>query len=254
MLRALTHKVSSRISECQLTFRERTPIDYVTAARQHEAYEAKLIEVGATVTALSENDQYPDASFVEDTAVVLDEVAVICSMGAASRRGEPALIARELCKYRELAYVSLPATIEGGDVLRVGTRILIGISSRTNGNGVRAFTRIVEPFGYEVIPIPVKGSLHLKSGCTAIDDETLFVNPQWFDREGLSDFQLISTPPDEPESANVLKVGSTVCVQEGFPQTVDLVQQIAERVEVIDMSELRKAEAGLTCCSILFES
>ncbi|HEY6122695.1 MAG TPA: hypothetical protein VIV66_22265, partial [Pyrinomonadaceae bacterium] len=120
MLRALTHKVSSHIADCQLTFLERAQIDYDLAWRQHEAYETKLIELGVGVTRLSENDQYPDASFVEDTAIVLDEVAVICSMGVASRRGEAALVARELSKYRELAYISLPATIEGGDVLRAG--------------------------------------------------------------------------------------------------------------------------------------
>ena len=254
MLRAITHKVSPRIADCELTFVERAPIDYELASRQHEAYETKLSELGVTVTGLSENEIYPDCSFVEDTAIVLDEIAVICSMGVASRRGETALIARELSNYRELAFISLPAMVEGGDVLRVGRRILVGISSRTNREGIDELTRIVAPHGYEVIALSTKESLHLKSACTAIDDETLFRNPNWIEIDALRGFRLLATPANEPESANVLRLGSTVCVQAGFPGAVELIGKIAQRVETIDMSELRKAEAGLTCCSVVFES
>ena len=254
MLRAITHKVSSRIADCQLTFLERTPIDYELAARQHETYENKLAELGIQITQLTDNGRYPDASFVEDTAIVLDEVAIICSMGVESRRGETQLIAQEFSKFRELEHISLPATIEGGDVLRVGRRVLVGMSSRTNREGVDALTRIAAQSGYEVIPVSVKGSLHLKSACSALNDETLLMNPEWIDGGNLSRFHLINTPPEEPESANVLRIGSTVCVQEGFPRTAELVHRIADRVEIINMSELRKAEAGLTCCSIIFET
>ena len=254
MLRALTHKVSPQIVDCELTFVERAPIDYELASHQHDAYVAKLAELGVSVTDLCENEGHPDCSFVEDTAIVLDEIAVICSMGVASRRGETALIAGELSKYRELAYVSLPATIEGGDVLRVGRRILAGISSRTNSEGLNELVRITRRLGYEVTPIRLKRSLHLKSACTEIDDETLFVNSDWVETDSLTGFRLVSTPTDEPDSANLLRIGSTVCVQKGFPKAFNLIERIAERVEVVDMSELRKAEAGLTCCSIVFES
>lgn len=254
MLRAITHKVSSRIADCELTFLERLPINLAVASQQHNAYEDKLAELGVNVTSLSANDNYPDCSFVEDTVFVLDELAVVCSMGALSRRGEPALIAREISKYREVVHISLPATIEGGDILRMEKRILIGLSARTNLEGIRRLTEVVAPFGYEVIPIPVKGSLHLKSACCAIDDETLIVNSEWLTSDLLAGFRVLQSPIEESQATNVLRVGEVVCVQAGCPRTVDLIGQVAKCVETIDMSELQKAEAGLTCCSVIFES
>jgi dimethylargininase len=254
MLRALTHRVSSRITDCELTFVERTPIDLELARRQHADYEVLLTRLGVMVKTLAENNEYPDACFVEDTAIVIDELAVICSMGVSSRRGETPLIAKELSNYRKLNHISLPATIEGGDVLRVGKQILVGESKRTNTAGIRALSDIVTPVGYKVIAVPTKAGLHFKSGCTAIDEETLFVNPDWIDTEGLKGFKLLLTPSEEPASANLLKVGKTVCLQSEFPRAIDLIQSVVERVETVDMSELRKAEAGLTCSSIIFES
>jgi dimethylargininase len=254
MLRGLTHKVSSRITDCELTFIERAPIDYQLATCQHAEYESLLTRLEVSVRSLSENDEYPDACFVEDTAIVVDELAVICSMGVSSRRGETPSIARELSNYRDLTHISLPATIEGGDVLRIGRQILVGQSKRTNIDGIRALKRILEPVGYKVTPVTTKGGLHFKSGCTAIDDETLFLNPEWIDTDSLKGFKLLLTPTQEPASANVLRVGETVCVQAKFPRAADLIRKVVKKVETIDMSELHKAEAGLTCSSIIFES
>jgi dimethylargininase len=254
MLRALTHKVSPRIAECALTFIDRSPIDFQLAVRQHEDYCAALSRLGVIVTELSGNESYPDACFVEDTAIVVDELAVICSMGVASRRGETKLIERELSRYREIAHIALPATIEGGDVLQTGKKILVGQSSRTNLQGIAELGRILEPFGYQVIPVQTKGSLHFKSACTAINDETLFVNPDWIELDALKEFHQIYTPTEEPWSANILRFGETICVQAGFPIAAALVKRVADNVEILDISELRKAEAGLTCSSILFES
>jgi dimethylargininase len=254
MLRALTHKVSPSIAECQLTFVDRLPIDLQLAARQHDDYCAVLRKLGVIVTELSENESYPDACFVEDTAIVVEELAIICSMGVASRRGETKLIERKLSKYREIARISLPATIEGGDVMRVGKKVFVGQSSRTNPQGIEELARILEPSGYSVVPVKTKGSLHLKSACTAINDETLFVNRDWVEMDAFRGFKLLYTPADESWSANLLRVGDTVCLQAGFPRALELIERVAERVEVVDLSELRKAEAGLTCSSILFES
>jgi dimethylargininase len=254
MLRAIVHKVSPNISQCELTFVDRSLIDFELAKRQHGDYCAALERLGVNVTVLSENKSYPDCCFVEDTAIVVDELAVICSMGASSRRAEAKLIERELSKYREIARICLPATIDGGDVLRVGKKIFVGQSSRTNTQGIEDLVRILEPLGYRVVPVRMKGGLHLKSACTAIDDETLFVNPDWIEVDQLKDFDLIHTPAEEPASANVLRVGSTVCVQAGFPRAAELIAGVVKQVEVIDTSELRKAEAGLTCSSIIFES
>lgn len=254
MLRAITHKVSPKIAECEVTFIDRAPIDLRLAERQHDDYCDVLTGLGVIVKQLSENDSYPDSCFVEDTAIVLDELAVICSMGVASRRGETRLIEREISRYREIARISLPATIEGGDVLRIGKKIFAGLSSRTNQEGIEELAKILEPRGYSVVPVRTKGSLHLKSACTAIDEETLFLNPDWVELDAFKGFNLMYTPADEPWSANLLRVGTTVCVQAGFPKAVELIERVAERVETIDISELRKAEAGLTCSSIVFES
>jgi dimethylargininase len=253
MLQAITHTVSPHISNCELTFVDRLPIDVELAHRQHQEYCSALERLGVRVMVLAENESYPDCCFVEDTAIVVDELAVICSMGAPSRRGETKLIERELSKYRETIRIALPATIDGGDVLTVGERVFVGQSTRTNAEGIEALTRILEPLGYRVVPVSTKGSLHFKSACTAIDDETLFVNPDWIEPDQLNGFNLIHTPPDEPSSANVLRVGKTVCVQAGFPRAAELIARVGHRVEVIDTSELRKAEAGLTCSSIVFE-
>jgi dimethylargininase len=254
MLRALTHKVSPKIAECEVTFIDRSPIDLQLAGRQHDDYCTVLKKLGVIVRELSENESYPDSCFVEDTAIVVDELAIICSMGISSRRGETRLIERELSKYREIAHISLPATIEGGDVLRIGKKIFVGQSSRTNLEGIEELARILEPYGYRVVPVRTKGSLHLKSACTAIDEETLFVNPDWVEPDTFGGFNLVYTPTEEPWSANILGIGTTACVQAGFPRAVELIERVAERVEIIDISELRKAEAGLTCSSIIFES
>lgn len=254
MIRAITHKVSPKIVECELTFIDRTPIDFQLAVRQHEQYCAALERRSATVEKLSGNDSYPDSCFVEDTAIVVDELAIITSMGAASRRGETALIERELSKYRDIARIRLPATIEGGDVLRVGKKVYVGESSRTNVQGIQELAKILTPLGYKVIAVETKRSLHLKSACTAIDDETLLVNPQWVELDSFKGFNLLYTPAEEPWSANVLRVGSTVFLQAGFPRAIEMVKNVAESVEVVDTSELGKAEGALTCLSIIFES
>lgn len=254
MLTAITHKVSARINECELTHLERTRIDVGTAQRQHDAYCSTLRELGVSVIALDGNEAYPDSVFVEDTAVVVDEVAVICSPGAASRRGETDLIERELSKYREIYRIRLPATIDGGDVLRVGKKVFVGLSSRTNNEGYAELARALSPFGYTVEAIETKGSLHLKSACTPINDETLIVNPEWIDTRLLAGFMLVPTAAGEEHSANVLRIGDTVCVQSGFPRAVEAIEKLGEKVRLIDASELAKAEAGLTCSSIVFET
>jgi dimethylargininase len=254
MLRAITHKVSPGIADCELTFVDRAPIDLRRAARQHHEYCAALGRLGVKVETLSGNESYPDSCFVEDTAVVTDEVAIICSMGVASRRGEAGLIERELSRYRPLAHISLPATIEGGDILRAGKRIYAGQSSRTNIRGIEELARILSPMGYQVIPARTKGGLHLKSVCTAIDDETLLVNPELVELDAFTGLKLMHTPPDEPWSANVLRVGNAICVQPSFPKTLEMLARAVERVEVVDTSELGKAEGALTCLSIIFES
>jgi dimethylargininase len=248
---ALTHVPSPNLEQCQLTHRARSPIDHGRAVRQHEAYGRMLRDCGAAVRSLDVNRDLPDSVFIEDTAVVLDEVAVLASMGAPSRRGEPAGIEPELRQYREVERVGLPATLEGGDVLRVGRALLVGLSSRTNAAGVAALDAVGRRFGYEVRAVPVRGCLHLKSACTALPDGRLLLNPDWLDTAALRGFGLVFLPEEEPDAANALLVGARVCLPAAHGRTADLVRRLGFAVETVDVSEFAKAEGCVTCLSLL---
>lgn len=248
---ALTHLPSPDLARCQLTYVARAPIDPARAVRQHEDYRQALAECGADVRTLDVNRDWPDSVFIEDVAVVLDEVAVLASMGAPSRRGEPAGAAAVLGEYREVRRVEPPATLEGGDVLRVGRRLLVGRSSRTNAAGISALAAIARPFGYAVTVVPVCDCLHLKTACTALDDRTLLVNPAWVDVRELDEFRRVPVPPGEPWAANVARVGGAVCLAAGQPRTADVVRRLGFAVREIDLTEFAKAEGGVTCLSLL---
>jgi dimethylargininase len=252
MLKILTHKVSPQIVHCELTFLDRIPIDFDVATYQHERYCNTLRELGASVVQLTNNIEYADSCFIEDTAIVLNEVAVLCSLGVPSRHNEVNEVRHELEKYRTVVPIMTPATIEGGDVLRIGKTIFVGLSSRTNELGAKELARIVDEFGYTVIPVETRKSLHLKTACTAIDDETILMNPEWIDAKIFQGYKTIETPTEEPWGANVLRIGETVSIQAAFTRTIEIVERIAKRVVTIDTSELGKAEGALTCLSLVF--
>lgn len=253
MLLGITHGVSPRLDQGELTYINRESLDYALALQQHDHYCSILAAHGVDVKKLAMNSSYPDSCFVEDTAIVLDEIAIITSMGTASRRGETAGIATELSKYREIATIQLPATIEGGDVLRIGKTLLVGLSSRTNAQGIEALINIVKRLGYTVVPVPVTGCLHLKTACTAINGEILLVNPPWINITPLRNYTLLPVSPDEPWAANIICVDDIICAQAGFPKTLAKLQTFSSSIEIIDISEFRKVEAGLSCLSILFQ-
>jgi len=253
MLVALTHVVSPHIGRCELSFLERSPINYDRAVEQHEEYCTVLRDCWLRVIELSVNRSYPDCTFIEDTAVVVDELAIMASMGAESRRGEVRGVESELTNYREITHIRLPATLDGGDVLRMGRKIFAGITPRTNMAGVESLKNILEPLGYQVIPVTVKGCLHLKSACTAIDNHTVLVNPDWLDLKPFADLRIISIPEGEPWAANSLQLNNTILMHAGFSKTVEAIQTLGFLVRTIDISELLKAEAGLTCSSIIFK-
>jgi len=249
---ALTHVISPNIDQCELTFLERSPINYRRAVEQHEHYCELLRDCGLEVVELSMNRSFPDSTFIEDTAVVFDELAIMASMGVESRRGEIPGVESVLGYYRDIEHIRLPATLEGGDVLRLEKKVFVGISPRTNVAGFEALNEILEPFGYEVIPVAVNGCLHLKSACVAVDDETLLVNPGWLDLQPLTDFRIIPVPEDEPAAVNSLRIDSTICMHSGHQKTIDLLVNLKFSVKTFDISELLKAEAGMTCSSIIF--
>jgi dimethylargininase len=254
MLMALTRGVSPDIEGCELTYRQREPIDYRRALEQHEEYCRQLRDCGAEQIALDAGEALPDCCFVADTAVVVDEVAVISSMGAASRRGEMAAVEPLLARYRQVVRVEPPATAEGGDTVCVGRRLFVGLSRRTSAQGVEALRRILRPFGYEVAPVRVRGSLHLSTACSALDEETVLLNPHWIDAEPFARFNVLRVPEEEPWAANTLRVGETVCVEAMAPRTEQLVRRYNKSVRAVDISEFRKAEGSLSCLSIVFNS
>ena len=241
---------------CELTFIGRSTMSFRTLQRQHAAYRSALVDAGADMILLDAERALPDSVFVEDTAVVLDELAVLTRPGAASRQAEPDRIAASIARYRRASRIMAPGTLEGGDVLRIGRRLFVGLTTRTNREGVEQLAALARPHGYDVIAVPVTGSLHLKTACTALDAETMLINPSWLDAAAFDGFRLIATCDDEPFAANVLPVGNTLIANEAFPRTLERVHTHAslarQRVIPVDISEFGKAEAGLTCMSLVF--
>ena len=249
---AITHVPSPKLEQGERSYVARTPIDHSRAARQHHEYCRMLRACGADVVTLEVNRDLPDCAFVEDTAIVLDELAVLASMGAESRRAEPAGIEFELRKYREIHRVQAPATIEGGDVLRVGRELLVGLSSRTNRAGANALAAVVRRYGYQIVLVPVRNCLHLKTACTVLPDQSLLINPAWLDVRTVRGFELVPVPQAEPWAANVALVGNCVCVAVEHVETCGVIRERGFEVHTIDLSEFAKAEGGVTCLSILF--
>ena len=250
---AITHVPSPRMEQCRVTYVPRAPIDFGLALKQHQQYCRMLAECGADVRTLDVNRQRPDCVFIEDTAVVLDEVAVLASMGAESRRDEPGQIEPELRRYRPIDRIQPPATLEGGDVLRLGRTLLVGLAARTNQAGIAALAAIAGPHGYRVTPVPVRNCLHLKSACGALTEQTLLVNPAWLDVSALRGFQLIRVPEEEPRAANLLRLHGYVCMAANHVRTADMLSRTGADIRTIDLSEFAKAEGGVTCLSLLFD-
>ncbi len=251
MLTAITRAVSPTIAACQLTYREREAIDIALAREQHRAYEMCLAELGVEVISLAAEADYPDAVFVEDAAIVLDEIAVMTRPGAASRRGEAESLARVLERYRLLCWLRDPATLDGGDVMLAGKTLFVGVTARSNAAGIGQLAAAVEAFGYHVRPVVVRGCLHLKSACSYIGDAVL-VNRPWVDETAFAGMRLVDVP--EECGANVLAVGETVLVAAAAPRTAELLRGMGRQVKLLDNSELMKAEGALTCCSLIFRT
>jgi dimethylargininase len=254
MLSAITREVSSTMESCELTHLPRRTIDIALARRQHAAYRHCLSDLGLRVIDLPAEDAFPDAVFVEDPAIVLDEVAVIARSGAESRRGEAESIARELGKYRALHRMEAPATLDGGDVMLAARTLFVGHSARTNAAGIQQLAAAVEPNGYRVQPVTVEGCLHLKSAASWLGDNTALIHRAWIDANAFGGIRLIDVPTGEEAAANVLLIGDTVLVAAGFPATADRIAALGRTVRLVDNSEIRKAEGALTCCSLIFNA
>jgi dimethylargininase len=254
MLRALTRQVSPTFAVCELTFLDRQPIDVAKAMEQHRAYKTCLAELGANVISLAADPQFPDGVFVEDPAVVLDEVAVITRPGAESRRGETETIAQALAPFRELRHIQPPATLEGGDVVHIGKTLYVGLSQRTNREGIAQLTELLKPFDYRVVAVEVNGCLHLKSGACWAGGDMILANRQWINATAFRDYRIIDVAGDEPSAADVLPIGGKLLVPSNFVHTSEVLTAAGMKIRTIDVSELQKAEAGVTCMSLLFKT
>ncbi len=254
MIAALTRAVSPRLESCELTWVSRQRIDIELAIEQHHEYERALTETGLHLISLPAEPEMPDSMFVEDPLLVLDEVAILTRMGTASRRRESESLAAAISPYRPLRRMEAPATLEGGDVMRVGRDLFVGVSSRTNDAGISQLRAEIEPLGYRVHPVEVRGCLHLKSACCPIGDDRILANRAWLDALALSNFHIVEVAEDEPGAANVLRIGDTVLMPACFPHTADLLRREGLNVRTVDISELIKAEAAITCSSVIFET
>lgn len=250
---ALTRRPAFALVNCEVGYAPRQEIDLQLAFQQHETYGQALRQLGVAVEVLPPEEAFPNSVFIEDNAIILDELAVVTSMGTPSRQGEPELLRPVLDRHRRLATIAPPAMIEGGDVLRMGKTLYVGVSTRTNREGVEALRAIVEPLGYGVTPVGIRACLHLKSACTSLDDETLLVNPDWIDSNALKAFRLLHVPAEEPFGANVLRLPGGVLVQTSSPLTRDATESQGFATACVEVGEFAKADAGLTCLSLLIE-
>lgn len=250
MLTAITRNPGPELVRCELTHIDRRPIDLDLALAQHTGYKSALRAAGLTDVELPADPASPDGVFVEDAAVVLDEIAIITSP-TPSRRGECAVIEAALRPFRPIARLA-EGRLEGGDVLRVGRVLYVGLSTRTDERGVRSLEGVVGPLSYRVVPVRVGGCLHLKSAACVLDDETVLVNRVWADMTALAGLRLLDVPTEEPFGANVLRLPGRILVSAAYPGTADAIRTAGHEVVVLNVSELHKAESGLTCMSLVF--
>lgn len=249
---AITREVSPSLAVCELSFVERTPIDIARATAQHREYQRVLRELACEVQVLPAQIDMPDSVFVEDVAIVLDEVAVMTRPGAESRRVEGASVAEVLQRYRTLRAIDAPGTLDGGDVLCIGRRVYVGESARSNPAGIAQLRAILVECGYSVTSIPTRGCLHLKSAVTALDDDTVLLQPRWVDRAPFAGYRIIEVDADEEHAANVLRIGAALVLPACFPRTRRRLLDAGYAVSAVDVSELQKAEGAVTCCSLVF--
>ena len=253
MLLAITRDVSPRFNECEITHIDRSPIDVNVAQEQHHAYVQALKELGCAVLELPAEAELPDSVFVEDTAVILPEVALITRPGADSRKPETESIIPMLRPYRELVFIESPATVDGGDVLVVGKNIYVGMSTRSNQMAVDQMNDLLGKYGYKVRGVELHDCLHLKTAVTHVDDKTLLINRRWVDVENFEGYELIDVDESEPFAANCLLVGDAIIFPVEFPKTSAKLEARGYKLKPVAADELAKAEGAVTCCSLILD-
>jgi dimethylargininase len=239
------------MNSCELTHLERVEIDVERAAAQHAVYVDRLRGLAFDVVTLPAEPALPDSVFVEDPVVAVEELAVMTRMGAESRRPESPSLAAALAPFRRLEWMTAPATLEGGDVVRIGHTVYAGISQRTNREGIAQLAAFLAPYGYDVRPVDVRGCLHLKSGACYIGNGLVLANREWVDTAAFEGCRIVDVA--EPWASDVLAVDDAILMPAGFPLTERVLGNEGFDVQTVDVSELQKAEAGVTCLSVILE-
>ena len=251
MLIAITREVNAAMGSCELTFLPRVRIDTGVVLRQHQQYQTALSSLGCQIVTVSTEPGLADSVFIEDTAIVLDEIAVMCRPGAESRQAEVAGVESVLQEFRTIASIQPPGTLDGGDLLRIGKVIYAGLSTRSNQSGIEQQCSIVADYGYAVKTVETTKCLHLKSAVSEVAPGSLLINSDWISRAAFGDCELIDVDREEPHAANALLVGRSVIYPSSFPHTREKLETCGINVIPVDMSELQKAEGAATCCSLI---
>jgi dimethylargininase len=250
---AIAREISPSLARCELTHVSREPIDMDAAHSEHREYVAALEQLGCEVHVLPAEPDLPDSVFVEDAALVLDELAVIMRPGAPSRRPETVSIRAALEPHRHTEVIEAPGTLDGGDVLRIDKQIFVGLSSRSNEDAIEQLSRLLKPYGYSVTGVELSACLHLKSAVSVVAPETLLINPEWVNADIFARWRMIEIDPAEPFAANAVAVGGSLIHPTGFDGTQARLAEAGLQVVAVDTTELQKAEGGVTCCSLIFE-
>ena len=228
---------------------------YEKALAQHEKYIEALKKCGVEVTVLEADERYPDSCFVEDPALITRKCAIITNPGAASRNGEKDEIIGAVRKFfpeDKIEYIKDPGTLEGGDVMMVGDTFYVGLSARTNAEGIRQLGEILNKYGLECVQVPLEKVLHLKTGVNYLENNNMLVSGEFIDKPEFAKYNKIVIPEEEAYAANCILVNGTVIVPEGYPAVLKAVQDAGYETLVVDTSEFRKIDGGLSCLSLRF--
>jgi dimethylargininase len=251
---AITRAISPRFNECELTHLDRDPIDLDQARSQHRQYEEALRGLGVEVVSLPAEADLPDSVFVEDAALVLDEVALLTRPGADSRKAEVASIAAAITPYRPLVRIEAPGTVDGGDILRLDKDIYVGLSTRSNQAAIEQMRAALASYGYSVTGLPLTDCLHLKSAVTQASPDTLVINPAWVDKSHFPGWKFVEVHPDEPSAANIVLLPNGAIFPAHFPKTQKRLEEAGIRLTIVPATEVAKAEGAVTCCSLVFSA
>lgn len=227
--------------------------NYEKALRQHQDYIHTLLSIGLTVTVLDADENYPDSTFVEDTAILTPCCAVITNPGAATRRGEITKVESIAKKYySKIEFIKSPGTLDGGDVMMVSDHFYIGLSGRTNQDGANQFISILEKYRMTGACIELKNVLHLKTGVAYIENNNLIAAGEFIHHPDFRRFNILPVEEDELYAANCIWVNDVVLIASGYPKTKQIIEQAGYKTRTLDMSEFRKVDGGLSCLSLRF--